>query len=71
MNFKKLKITEWQQIQDIEIDFHDRLTILTGANGSGKTTLLKLLAKHQGWQYQSFSVPKQDKITKAIKFFKM
>lgn len=69
MNFKKLKITKWQQFQDIEIDFHDRLTILTGANGSGKTTLLKLLAKHQGWQEQLFSVPKQDKITKAIKFF--
>lgn len=68
MNFKKLKISKWQQFQGIEIDFHDRLTILTGANGSGKTTLLKLLAKHQGWQDQSFSVPKQDKITKAIKF---
>lgn len=69
MNFKKLKITEWQQFQDIEIDFHDRLTVLTGANGSGKTTLLKLLAKHQGWQDQSFAVPKQDKITQVISFF--
>lgn len=69
MNFKKLKISEWQQFQSIEIDFHDRLTILTGANGSGKTTLLKLLAKHQGWQDQSFAVPKQDIKTKAVRFF--
>jgi len=42
--FQKLTISGWQQFQDIEVDFHDRLTILTGANGSGKTTILNLLA---------------------------
>ena len=36
----------WQQFSKVEITFHDRLTILTGANGSGKTTILNMLAKH-------------------------
>ena len=62
MNFKSLKISEWQQFQNIEIDFHDRLTVLTGANGSGKTTILgHILSKHCGWNFQSGSTPKKDK----------
>ncbi|MEF3691457.1 MAG: AAA family ATPase, partial [Candidatus Moraniibacteriota bacterium] len=61
MNFKKLKISEWQQFQNVEISFHDRLTILTGANGSGKTTILgNILSKHCGWSFQSGSTPKKD-----------
>lgn len=42
MKFKALRISDWKQFQNIDIDFHERLTILTGANGSGKTTLLHL-----------------------------
>jgi len=61
MNFKNLKISEWQQFQSVEISFHDRLTILTGANGSGKTTILgNILSKHCGWSFQSGSTPKKD-----------
>ncbi len=53
---------EWQQFQAIEIDFHSRLTILTGANGSGKTTILgHILSKHCGWHFQSGSTPQKDK----------
>lgn len=62
MNFKQLKLSEWQQFQNIEIDFHNRLTVLTGANGSGKTTILgHILSKHCGWNFQSGSTPKKDK----------
>ena len=69
MNFKHLKISEWQQFQSIEIDFHEKLTILTGANGSGKTTILgNILAKHYGWQIQSLSTPKKDIKSGVIKF---
>lgn len=70
MYFKKLKITaEWQQFENIEIDFHDRLTILTGANASGKTTLLHLLARHCGWDAKSLATPKKDIKTKVWKWF--
>lgn len=69
MFFKNIKISFWQQFEKIDIDLSNKLTILTGANGSGKTTLLKLLSKHQGWQDNSFAVPKQDLKTKVISFF--
>ena len=61
MQFKTLKISQWQQFESIELHIHDRLTILTGANGSGKTTLLNLFAKHFGWQSISLATPKHDK----------
>lgn len=64
MYFKKIKINDWQQFQNIEIDFHERLTILTGANASGKTTILNLLARHCGWDAKSLATPKKDLKTK-------
>jgi predicted ATPase len=42
--FKSLTIRGWRQFDEIDLDFHDRLTILTGTNGTGKSTLLKILA---------------------------
>lgn len=69
MQFKTLKITQWQQFDSIELHIHDRLTILTGANGSGKTTLLNLFAKHFGWQSVSLATPKYDKDTGIVSFF--
>lgn len=68
MNFQKLTIQNWQQFQNIEIDFHDRLTILTGANASGKTTILNLLGRHCGWNSKSLATPKQDIKTKVWKW---
>ena len=55
--FKELIIEGWRQFQDIDITFHDRLTVLTGANGTGKTTLLNLLNRHFGWDLQFVSTP--------------
>ncbi|OUS29518.1 OLD family endonuclease [Thalassotalea sp. 42_200_T64] len=68
MYFSKLKLNHWQQFKNIDLDIHDRLTIITGANGCGKTTLLNVFAKHSGWQAQSLSTPKKDKKTGIIKF---
>ncbi len=69
MKFKQIKISEWQQFQDIDITFHDKLTILTGANGSGKTTILgNILAKHYNWPVQSLSTPKKDTNSGIISF---
>jgi len=69
MNFKAIALKEWQQFQYIDIDFGERLTILTGANGSGKTTILNILSRHAGWQHDSLATPKLDKKTGLIKFF--
>jgi len=49
MLFKKINISGWRQFNNVDISFHDRLTVLTGANGSGKTTILNLLSSHFGW----------------------
>ncbi|GEN82856.1 hypothetical protein SLU01_11680 [Sporosarcina luteola] len=48
---KSLSISEWNQFSDIKIDFHSKVTIITGANGAGKSTILRLLAKEIGWHY--------------------
>ncbi|MEE9118514.1 MAG: AAA family ATPase [Calditrichia bacterium] len=68
MFFKNIHLKEWQQFEKIEIDFHDRVTILTGANGSGKTTLLNILAKHFNWELDSLATPKQDRKSGIVKF---
>lgn len=50
--FERLEIGRWRQFIDVDIAFHSRLTVLTGANGSGKTTLLNLLGRHFDWNVQ-------------------
>lgn len=69
MNFARVKLTNWQQFAEVDIEFHARATIITGANGSGKTTILALLARHRGWQQFSLATPKQDLITRTLKYF--
>lgn len=48
--FKNLTISGWRQFHNVSIDFHPRLTVITGANGAGKSSLLGLLTQHFGWQ---------------------
>lgn len=59
--FKKLQLNGWRQFASIDIDFHDKLTVLTGANGSGKSTLLNILARHVGAERPYLSVPRRGK----------
>lgn len=68
MNFQRFELAEWQQFRKIDIEFHDRLTVLTGANGSGKTTILNILAKHHDWQVPSLATPKRFGPSKTMKF---
>lgn len=56
-SFKNLKISNWRQFENIDIELDSNITILTGKNGSGKTTLLNLLAKHFGWNIKLISSP--------------
>ncbi|SFO26328.1 AAA family ATPase [Nitrosospira briensis] len=55
--FKKITLQGWRQFRNVEINFHPRLTVLTGANGAGKTTLLNLVSRHFGWGATFISTP--------------
>lgn len=68
MHFSKLELNEWQQFDKIDIQFHDRLTILTGANGSGKTTLLNIMARHHGWNSYSLATPIQERESGIVRY---
>jgi predicted ATPase len=59
--FSHLRLTNWRQFREIDIAFHERLTVLTGANGAGKTTVLNLLSRHFGWQGTLVSTPRRMK----------
>lgn len=59
MLFKRLQISHWRQFRDVDLQFHNHLTVLTGANGAGKTTLLNILSRHFGWQGMFASTPKR------------
>ncbi len=59
--FDSLSIHNWRQFSRVNVTFHPRLTVLTGANGSGKTTLLQLLNRHWGWNSQFVSTPRFDR----------
>lgn len=55
--FRKIALHGWRQFRNVNIVFHPRLTILTGANGAGKTTLLNLVSRHFGWGSSFISTP--------------
>lgn len=55
--FENLKLIGWRQFQEIDLELHRRLTILTGANGSGKSSLLNILSLHYGWHRPFLGVP--------------
>jgi hypothetical protein len=59
--FKRLELGGWRQFAKIDLEFHDQLTVLTGANGSGKSTLLNILSRHVGWERPYLSVPRRSK----------
>lgn len=53
--FKRICIKDWRQFKEIDLEFHDHLTVITGANGAGKTTILNLLSEYVGWEPQFVS----------------
>jgi hypothetical protein len=63
--FLRLEVSRWRQFQHVDINFHPRLTILTGANGAGKTTILHLLNRHWGWDIQYVATPFDDGDSKS------
>lgn len=61
MLFKTLKTHGWRQFKNIDIEFHPRLTILTGTNGAGKSTILKILSSSFGQSESLLSTPVMNK----------
>ncbi len=57
-SFESIRFGGWRQFRQVRIDFHPRLTVITGANGAGKTTILDLLNRHFGWRGQFIATPK-------------
>lgn len=65
---KSINIESWRQFDKVQINFHNRLTILTGANGAGKTTILNIINQHFGWQNQLVGTAKRDKKTGGLNY---
>lgn len=64
--FKHIRLKDWRQFDEINIDFHEHLTVLTGANGAGKTTILNILSECIGWKTEfvsSYGVDESGKAT--------
>lgn len=66
--FKRINVKGWRQFSNIDIEFHQHLTVLTGANGAGKTTVLNLLSKSIGWNPQFVSSYQEDE-NGIVKYF--
>lgn len=57
---EKLVLNNWRQFADLNIQLHERLTVLVGANGVGKTVALNLIGSHYA-QIPGFpAVPHQE-----------
>lgn len=57
--FRSLNIAGWRQFQSVNIDFHPRLTVITGTNGAGKSTILNVLSTHLGPTREYYSLPQR------------
>ena len=59
--FEMLEVAGWRQFGSVQVEFHPRATIITGANGAGKTTLLSILSQHFGWALAFIGTPRIDR----------
>ena len=62
--FKDLNLKGWRQFEEIDINFENQTTVLTGANGCGKTTILNVLSQHFGWNINFSATPFMGKKTR-------
>jgi len=57
--FRKLSVQNWRQFSNVDLEFSDSVTILTGRNGTGKTTILNILAQHSSYHATFLGSPSQ------------
>ncbi len=55
--FKNLTLEGWRQFEEVNINFENQTTVLTGANSCGKTTILNVLSHHFGWNINYSATP--------------
>lgn len=65
MNLKKLTLYNFRCFEKVEIEFHEKMTVLVGANGAGKTTILEAVAVAVGTLLYSFDGIKSGKIERS------
>lgn len=71
MIIKSIGLKNYRCFEDIEIDFHEKLTVIVGDNGSGKTSILEGLAVSLGTMFMGLdgragvSINKKDVRLKA------
>lgn len=68
IKFDRITLKNWKQFEKVDISFHDKLTLITGANASGKTTILNLLGRFVGWGVTELAVPIQDQATGEVRY---
>lgn len=54
MRLKKLKLHNFRCFEDLEVEFHDNLTVIVGVNGSGKTSIMEGAAVAVGTMFVAF-----------------
>jgi predicted ATPase len=57
LGFSSISVGKWRQFEQVDIQMHSRLTVITGANASGKSTLLGILGRHFSWMRAYSSAP--------------
>ncbi|MGE7692029.1 AAA family ATPase [Lysinibacillus sp. NPDC097214] len=57
MIIKSIKLEDWNQFENVNIQFHPNLTVLTGANGAGKSTILRMFSRLIGWGVGETATP--------------
>ena len=65
MNLNQMVLHNFRCFERLEVEFHDRLTVIVGANGSGKTTILEAAAVAAGTLLYSFDGIKSRTIDKS------
>ncbi|HII3576245.1 TPA: AAA family ATPase, partial [Enterobacter asburiae] len=49
LKIEKLILKDFRKFRELEVTFHDKITVIIGDNGSGKTTITDALAKLLSW----------------------
>lgn len=54
MKIKKVTLKNYKCFEKIEVDFHDKLTVIVGNNGSGKSSILDGVVVSLGTMFTGF-----------------